>query len=222
MSGNVHRIYPNKDSEEEPDDPGIASDTFGGLGDDFQFVGDGLGTSYLYGEGTSYGRVQDQHSPPSLASTPQAPHDSTMSDNRIGAVERSVSKLEGIMDGFRAVPQLAVTTLGIVMGALAIVVTVGIFALNGVTSQVKDLGGKVDAIPKQITEEFRAMRAETAAQTSAIANSITAARQFQPQVVVMPMQPQPPAQPSNASTPNGGGGGGGKSVQLNDNRTPVP
>jgi hypothetical protein len=53
------------------------------------------------------------------------------------------------------------------------------------------LNAKVDAIPAQLREEFRAMRAEMAAQTSAIANSITATRQVQPQILVLP--PAPPA-----------------------------
>jgi hypothetical protein len=103
-----------------------------------------------------------------------------------GMDEGRLTKLEGIFDGFRTVPQLAVTALGIAMGALAIVVTIAIFQFNSLGGRIADLTDKVDAIPRQLTEEFRAMRAESAAQTSAIAQSITAARQMQPQVVVVP------------------------------------
>jgi hypothetical protein len=100
--------------------------------------------------------------------------------------EGILTKLEEISNGFRTVPQLAVTALGIAMGALAIVVTIAIFQFNSLGGRIADLTDKVDAIPRQLTEEFRAMRAESAAQTSAIAQSITATRQMQPQVVVVP------------------------------------
>ena len=45
---------------------------------------------------------------------------------------------------------------------------------------------KLDAIPLRLAEEFRAMRAEMSAQTSAIAGSITAARQTPAQVLLVP------------------------------------
>jgi hypothetical protein len=134
-----------------------------------------------------------------LADAPTTSHDSTMSDDRIAHIERGISKLEGFIDGFRSVPQLAITTLSVVLGAVALVLTVGIFVLSNMNSQIHDVGAKVDAIPKQLTEEFRAMRAETSAQTSAIANSITAARQFQPQIAVMPTPQQ--AMPANGQNP---------------------
>jgi len=119
-----------------------------------------------------------------------------MSDASIAPVERAVAKLEGLLDGFRAVPQLAITMLGVVMAAVAIVLTIGIFALNSMNAQIRDVGARVDAIPRQLAEEFRAMRAETSAQTSAIAGAITSARQFQPQIMVVPM-PSPPAPPQH-------------------------
>jgi hypothetical protein len=106
--------------------------------------------------------------------------------------EGRLTKLEGLFDGFRAVPQLAVTALGIAMGALAIVVTIAIFQFNSLSGRIGDLTNKVDAIPRQLTEEFRAMRAESAAQTSAIANSISAVRQVQPQIMVLPTPVQSP------------------------------
>lgn len=122
-----------------------------------------------------------------------------------GMNEGRLAKLEGFVDGFRTVPQLAVTVFGIVMGALAIVVTVGIFQLNDLSGRIKDVGTKVDAIPRQLSEEFRAMRAETALQTSAIANSITAVRQMQPNQnpsqQVPPSQNPTPLKPGSADTP---------------------
>jgi hypothetical protein len=63
------------------------------------------------------------------------------------------------MDGFRAVRQITVAVLGLVMRAIALLMTIAIVAFN-------DLDGRVDAILKHLTEEFRSMRAETAAQTT--------------------------------------------------------
>jgi hypothetical protein len=65
--------------------------------------------------------------------------------------------------------------------------------------QTERLDAKIDSIPQRLTDEFRAMRAEMAAQTSAIANSITATRQAQPpappQIIVIPPVPQPQPTP---------------------------
>ncbi len=106
-------------------------------------------------------------------------------------IEERLAKLEGIVEGFRFFPPLALTALSIVMAAIGVVLTIGIFSLNGMRGEIKDLGVRMDGLSRQLTDEFRAMRAETAAQTSAIANSITAARQFQPQVIVVPPAPEP-------------------------------
>ena len=139
-------------------------------------------------------------------------------------IEERLAKLEGIVEGFRSFPPLALTALSIVMAAMGVVLTIGIFSINGMRGEIKDLGtrtdsqikelgartdnqirelgtrmdgqirelgARMDGLSKQLSEEFRAMRAETAAQTSAIANSITAARQFQPQVIVAPPAPEP-------------------------------
>lgn len=124
--------------------------------------------------------------PPPLATLGEQPHDSAMSDDRIGHIESSLSELKGFIDGFRVVPQLAITMLSVVLAAVGLVLAIGIFVLNSMNGQIHDVGTKVDAIPRQLSEEFEAMRAESSAQTSAIANSITATRQFQPQVIVMP------------------------------------
>jgi hypothetical protein len=65
--------------------------------------------------------------------------------------------------------------------------------IDGLSSS---LNAKLEAIPLRLSEEFRAMRAEMAAQTSAIANSITATRQEQPpappQIIVIPSPQTPP------------------------------
>jgi hypothetical protein len=88
-----------------------------------------------------------------------------------------------------------------VVGILAVVMIGGFgflgFQLNRLEGRVDRIESAVAAIPARLSEEFRAMRAEMAAQTSAIANSITATRQAQPpppQIIVIPA-PQPVEKP---------------------------
>jgi hypothetical protein len=95
-----------------------------------------------------------------------------------------IAKLEGSYDALKVVRPMTVTVLGILMAAL-------IFVLSFMAAEIRDIGAKldatsakVDAIPAKLAEEFRAMRGGMAAQTSALANSITAARQFQPQIIL--------------------------------------
>jgi len=121
-----------------------------------------------------------------------------MSDDRMGQIERGVSKLEGTVDALKIIKPL---TIGVM--ALLTTVLIGAIAFLGIQIARLDqkvefdaqrLNDKLDAIPQKLTDEFRATRAETAAQTSAIADSITAARQFQPQIIIVPV-PTPQAVP---------------------------
>jgi hypothetical protein len=91
-----------------------------------------------------------------------------------------IAKLEGAFEGLKA----SMDSTRWMIGVLSAVTLAG-FAFFG--AQLVRLDTKVDAIPAKLSDEFRAMRAETAAQTSAIANSITAARQS-PRVIVVPAQ----------------------------------
>jgi hypothetical protein len=78
------------------------------------------------------------------------------------------------------------------------------FQLNRIEGRVDRIETAVAAIPARLSEEFRAMRSEMAAQTSAIANSITATRQAEPpapQIIVVPT-PQT-GQPSTQTKPDG-------------------
>jgi len=102
-------------------------------------------------------------------------HDSGMNDR--------VSKLEGTMDGIKQSQSslLAVVSIvgGVALAAVALIATLQVFTLT-------EIGGIEDTI----REEFRALRAEASAQTSAIANSIAATKQQAPQVILLPA-PQP-------------------------------
>jgi len=116
-----------------------------------------------------------------------------------------LAKLEGSYDALKVVRPMTITVLDILLTAL-------IFVLSFMAAELRDMNSwqqaieakfdatnaKIDSIPGKLAEEFRAMRAEMATQTNAIANSITAARQFQPQVLLMPV---PQTVPPNGEAP---------------------
>ena len=107
------------------------------------------------------------------------------------SVDARLDGLKGSVDGMRWV-----------IGLVAVVM-IGGFSFFGL--QLSRLEGRVDrldvaiqAIPARLSDEFHAMRSEMAAQTNAIANSITATRQAQPpppQIIVLPA-PQPAEKPA--------------------------
>jgi hypothetical protein len=80
-----------------------------------------------------------------------------------------------------------------VVGIVAVIMIGGFgflgFQLSRLEGRVDRIETAVAAIPARLSEEFRAMRSEMAAQTSAIASSITATREAQPpppQIIVIP------------------------------------
>ena len=87
----------------------------------------------------------------------------------------------------------AIDSMRWVVGIVVVVIIGGFsflgFQLNRLEGRVDRVETAVAAIPTRLSDEFRAMRSEMAAQTSAIANSITATRQYQPpppQIIVIP------------------------------------
>jgi hypothetical protein len=100
------------------------------------------------------------------------PHNPDMLSERLAKLEGAFEGLKSSMDSIR---------WGI---AVLSAITLAGFAFFG--AQLIRLDSRIDAIPTKLSDEFRAMRAESAAQTSAIANSITAAKQQQPQVILLP------------------------------------
>jgi hypothetical protein len=116
------------------------------------------------------------------------PHDPGM--------DARITKLEGSYDALKVVRPMTIAVISIFLAVVALSYAIVIGQLARVDSRLDSLSAKVDSIPQKLTEEFRAMRAEMAGQTSAIANSITATRQAQPsppQIVVIP-NPNPPQQ----------------------------
>jgi hypothetical protein len=119
---------------------------------------------------------------PDVAIGDGGPHDSDMNE-RIG-------RIEGNLEAQRIVKPMVLAVVSILFTVL-LAVTLGGFAFLGV--QVTALNTKVDAIPQRLSEEFRAMRADMSAQTSAIATAVTAAKQVPPQVILVPApEPRPP------------------------------
>jgi hypothetical protein len=105
-------------------------------------------------------------------------------------VDARLVRLDGALEGLRT----AVDGTRWVVGIVAVVMIGGFgfvgFQLNRLEGRVDRIETAVAAIPARLSDEFRAMRAEMAAQTSAIASSITATRQAQPpspQIIVVPM-----------------------------------
>jgi hypothetical protein len=101
------------------------------------------------------------------------------------AADVRIPKLEGMVDVLKLFPSF-------LLAAVALSFTVIVALLGFVIAQVVSVERRVDSTNGRLAEEFRTMRAEMAAQTSAIANSITATRQVQPQILVVPMPEAPP------------------------------
>ncbi len=134
-----------------------------------------------------------RHGQPPVDPPRPPPHTPDMDNERL-------AKLEGAYDTLKVVRPMTLAVIGIFLAAQVFVLGVLANQIRDVTSQIHDatgqihdLNSKVDAIPAKLSEEFRAMRAEMAAQTSAIANSITATRQVQPQILILPPTPPAPA-----------------------------
>jgi hypothetical protein len=115
-----------------------------------------------------------------VAPSGRPPHDPSMDEQRL-------AKLEGSYDALKVVRPMTITVIGVFLAAL-------VFVLGFFATQMSSINNKLDAIPVRLSEEFRALRAEMSAQTSAIANSITATKQAQPQIFVLP-EPAPTPQP---------------------------
>jgi hypothetical protein len=112
-----------------------------------------------------------------------------------------IHRLEGAYDALKVVRPMTVAVVAILLtaaiGAIAFL-GVQVTRLDGqitrldgkIDANANRLNEKLDAIPQRLTDEFRAMRAEMAAQTTAIASAVTASKQTPPQVLLVPVQPQ--------------------------------
>ena len=123
------------------------------------------------------------------------PNHPPMDNGWRSSVDNRLGELKGALEGLRSSFAILAGAVGLV--ATVMVIGFGFFGLqfNRLDGRIDQLATKIDAIPQRLSEEFRAMRAEMAAQTSAIANAVTATHQAQspaPQIIIVPTpQPQP-------------------------------
>jgi len=121
-----------------------------------------------------------------------------------------LAKMEQAHESTKASHALLLSSVALVSAAflavLAILAAFQVFSFQSVQSldakisaRSDAIENKVDTLPSKLADEFRAMRADISAQTSAIANSITAARQVPTQVILVPA-PQPPTLPGHTPT----------------------
>lgn len=96
-------------------------------------------------------------------------------EKRLGSIEMDVHAIKEPLGWTKLVPTVFIGTSALVMTVLVILTTL-----------VLNISSKVDALPGVIASEFRSQRAESSAQTSAIANAIIAVKQQAPQVILVP------------------------------------
>lgn len=115
----------------------------------------------------------------------------TKVDGRLDGLEKGVEGLKGSVDGVKHSQTLLA---GVV--ALSVAVMLGGFAIlfAQINRAEDNLGQQVEKLGELMRQEVRALRAEQSAQTSAIANAITATKQQAPQVILVPA---PQAQPQS-------------------------
>jgi hypothetical protein len=112
----------------------------------------------------------------------------TSVDTRLTGMEKDMHGVKSAMEWMR----VAFAMLGTFTVAAAVLVT----------TLLLNVSGKVEGLSGKITDEFRSQRAEMSAQTSAIANAITATKQQAPQVLLVPTpMPMPMPTPSPSPTP---------------------
>lgn len=110
-------------------------------------------------------------------------------------IRERLAKIEGTLIAAPVVVAVLGTLATFTLGMMVYSFTSTTNQINQVSARIDKLEAKVDAIPARLDEQFRAMRAEMSAQTSAIANSITATKQAAPQILLVPapvIQAPPP------------------------------
>jgi hypothetical protein len=94
-----------------------------------------------------------------------------------------IARLEAAIEGLRHSQNLTIGATAMVGGILAaIIIGLGVYGLQ-----------RVDQTQESIAREAAATRQELVGVTTAIANSITAAREMRPPIVVVPAPSAPPA-----------------------------
>jgi len=104
-----------------------------------------------------------------------------------------LARLEAAIEGLRHSQNLTIGAMATVGGILAaIIIGLGVYSLQ-----------RIDQTEESIAREAAATRQELVGVITAIANSITAAREMRPPIVVVPAVPPSAPHPSPSSSPPG-------------------
>lgn len=116
-------------------------------------------------------------------------------DEESTALKGRIDRLEGQLDTLKVVRPMTITIVSLALAVATFAFAGLYFQMTQISNRIDRLESRVDALPQKLSDEFRAMRADMNAQTSAIASSITAARQVQPQILMLPSPLVPPQTP---------------------------
>lgn len=104
--------------------------------------------------------------------------------NTLGPMNERVSKLEGAQDGLKQSQSILLTALGIFaaifIGLIAVVATFQVFTFQ-----------KVDALSDQLSQLPDKIESRLQNIATTLSSAITAAKQQPPQIILMPVPPQP-------------------------------
>ncbi len=144
-----------------------------------------------HGEGSGEDKVVPGPWPPITASSPGGPSDGDPYSPGIDLAAR-MGRLEAVVEGLRHSQNLTIGATAMVGGILAaIIVGFGVYGLQ-----------RIDQTQESISREADATRQELVGVTSAIANSITAAREMRPPIIVIPT-PGPHSDSNPTQNPSG-------------------
>jgi cell division protein FtsL len=134
--------------------------------------------------------------PATLDGDGDPPHHNGMNDR--------LTKLEAQYDTLKVVRPMTITVLGVLAAVFGLMITFLLTQSLKLESKMSSLETRIEskidssnaALRNELREEFRQMRNDINAQTSAVANAITATRQQAPQVLLVPT-PVTPADKKN-------------------------
>lgn len=105
-------------------------------------------------------------------------------------LDKRLTRMEGSYDSLKVVRPMTIAVCSVLLAALVFVLSAMTLQMNGISTRMESLAARVEegfrTLRTDMAAEARATRAEMAAQTSAIANSITATKQAAPQILLVP------------------------------------
>jgi hypothetical protein len=120
-------------------------------------------------------------------------------DGHIPPMNERLGKLEGQMEGVKHGQNMLLGGLGLVGAIIILLVTLGLGVGIYELQRIDQLSDKIGALPGQINSDLRDI-------TKTLAQSISAAKQVPPQVIIMPAPP--------VKSERGESGGGGATGDM--------